>query len=164
MYAYQLAAADQKLPHGVVDSMMISSVETYGEAWDYIDALPDEKICEIGSSLDSNRYPLPTLLHYCQHYGVANVLFTKHGIPPNFFSCESPLLMEPPADVMTSQNAYLTDRRGKRQDLDSKSHKRHAFATCAITKAMNDAALFFKSRHCQKSDANLKKSLSLVSH
>lgn len=164
MYAYQLAAADQKLPHGVVDSMMISSVETYGEAWDYIDALPSEEACQIGSSLDTSRYPLPTLLHYCQHYGVANVLFTKHGIPPNFFSCESPLLKEPAAEAMASENAYLTDRKGKRQDLDSKSHKRHVFATCAITTAMNDAALFFKSRHCKKSDANLEKSISLVSH
>ena len=162
MYAYQLAAADQKLPHGTVDSMMISAVETYGEAWDYIDALPNEEVCRMGTSPNPSRYPLPTLLHYCQHYGVANVIFAKRSIPQNIFSCQSPLFEEPPIDAMSSQNAYVMDIGGKRQDLNNKHHKRHVFASCAIISAMNEAALFFKLHHCDKSETNTEKKLSLV--
>jgi len=162
MYAYQLAAADQKLPHVVVDSMMISSVNTYGEAWDYIDALPSEEACRIGASPNPSRYTLPTLLHYCQQYGIANVLFAKRSIPHNIFSCQSPLLDEPPTDPMSSQNAYFIDSRGKRQDLDIKHQKRHVFASCAITSAMNEAALFFKLHHCDESKAKTEKKISLV--
>jgi hypothetical protein len=156
MYAYQLAAADQKLPHGVVDSMMISHSDTYGEAWDYIDALPDEEVCRIGASPIPYKYPLPTLLHYCQHYGVATVLFSKNRIPENFFSCQSHLLEEPPTDALSPNNAYRMDLNGKKLDLDKKQHKRHVFATCAITSAMNDAAHFFKMHHCNKLEANEK--------
>ncbi|KAL7431266.1 hypothetical protein ACHAXM_003999 [Skeletonema potamos] len=162
MYAYQLAAADQELPHGVVDSMMISAVNTYGEAWDYIDALPNEDVCGIGASPDPIRYPLPTLLHYCQTYGIAKVLFEKRSIPQNVFSCQSPLLKEPPTDPMSSQNSYIMDMRGNRQDLDIKHQKRHVFASCAITSAMNEAALFFKLHHCGKSEANTEKKISLI--
>jgi hypothetical protein len=162
MYAYQLAAADQKLPHGVVDSMMISGVDAYGEAWEYIDALPNEEVCRMGASPNPSAYPLPTLLHYCQYYGVANVVFAKRSIPTNFFTCQSPLLEEPPLDAMSSQYAYIFGRDGKRQDLDSKDHKRHVFSSCAMTSAMNEAALFFKLHHCDNSEANTEKKISLV--
>ena len=155
MYAYQLAAADQKLPHGVVDSMMISVVNGYGEAWDYIDALPNEEVCRMGASPNPSAHPLPTLLHYCQHYGVANVLFSKKvTVPKNILSCQSSLLKEPPSDAMSSQNAYLIGVDGKRRDLDSKEHKRHVFSSCAITSAMNEALQFFKLHHCDKSEAS----------
>ena len=161
MYAYQLAAADQELPHGVVDSMMVSGVEAYGEAWDFIDALPIEDVCRIGSSPDPSANALPTLLHYCQQYGVTNVLFSKRLIPHNVFTCESPLFVEPPTDVMSPENAYVIDR-GTRRDLDEKYHKRHAFSTCTITSAMNEAALFFKRHHCDQSTANMQKTFSLL--
>mmetsp|Transcript_24771 Transcript_24771/g.40166 ORF Transcript_24771/g.40166 Transcript_24771/m.40166 type:complete len:164 (+) Transcript_24771:619-1110(+) len=162
MYAYQLAAADQELPHGVVNSMMISGVGAYGEAWEYIDALPNEEVCRTGAAPNPSVYPLPTLLHYCQQYGVANVLFAKRSIPKNIFTCQSPLLVEPSTDAMSSQNAYITGNDGKRRDLDSKAHKRYVFSTCAITSAMNEALLFFKLHHCDKSEANTEKKLSLV--
>lgn len=164
MYAYQLAAADQKLPHELVTSMMISAVDTYGEAWDYIDALPNEEVCRMGASPNPSKYALPTLLHYCQHYGVANVLFAKRSIPHNIFTCQSPLLEEPSTDAMSSHNAYNIVSRGKRQErqnLGGKHHKRHVFSSCAITSAVNEAALFFKHHHCDKT-ANTEKTLSLT--
>lgn len=162
MYAYQLAAADQKLPHWLVTSMMISGVDAYGEAWDYIDALPNEEVCKMGASPDPSKYPLPTLLHYCQNYGVANVLFAKRSIPENIFTCQSPLLEEPSTDAMSSHNAYNFVSKGKRQDLDGKHHKRNVFSSCAITSAINEAALFFKHHHCDKTEANTEMTLSLV--
>ena len=143
-------------------TMMISGVDAYGEAWDYIDALPNEEVCRMGASPNPSAYPLPTLLHYCQYYGVANVVFAKRSIPTNLFTCQSPLLEEPPIDAMSSQYAYMFGRDGKRQDLDSKDHKRHVFSSCAIISAMNDAALFFKLHHCDKSEANTEKKISLV--
>jgi len=161
MYAYCLAAADLQLPHEVVDSMMISAADAYGEGWDFIDAIPDDDVCTTAVAPAYKKYPLPTVLHYCQTYGVSNVLFSKYKIPENIFTCEKPLLVEPADDAMSGENSFFINEIRKRVDLKPKYHKRHTFATCAMTSAVNEAALFYKMHHC-KAPANKERTITLV--
>ena len=81
MYAYCLAAADVGLPHEVVNTMMISADDAYGEGWDLIDKLPDDQVCISGITPNQSAGPLPTLLHYCQSFGVGDIFFSKYLVP-----------------------------------------------------------------------------------
>ena len=163
MYAYSLAAADQGLPHEVVNSMMISATDAYGEGWDMIDAIPNNDVCNTGITQNQSQYPLPTVLHYCQTYGVEEVLFSKYFMDSDIFTCSKPLLVEPGEDVMSPENAHKPKRGGKgKEELKPKLHKRHAFVTCAITSAINEAALFFKLHHCKESNKIRNLNLALI--
>lgn len=146
--------------------MMISSADGYGEGWDLIDAIPAEELCTTGITADYKTHPLPTVLHYCQHYGVSGVLFTKYMIPQDIFTCQKPLLVEPADDAMSPENAFMLNGAGERISLNPKHHKRNLFATCAMTSAVNEAALFFKLHHCDNSSAqsetNKERSIYLV--
>ena len=186
MYAYCLAAADLQLPHDVVNSMMISCIDCYGEGkymyavvtrhqiflkkfinpfplgWDFVDQIADTQACTAGiypNKLDT--LSLPTTLHYCQSYGVGDVLFSKYSIPTDILTCDKPLLVEPvEKEVMSEQNAYRRERYGnKKIDLNPKQHKRNAFATCAMTSVVNEAALFFKKHHCKS--ANKERTITI---
>ena len=141
---------------------MISSTDGYGEGWDMIDAIPDGEICSSAITPDHKKQPIPTVVHYCQVYGVGDVFFSKYLIPPNIFTCESPLLVEPVDDVMSPDNAYMLKVDGGKNDFNPKMHKRNAFATCALTSALNEAALFFKLHHCDKSESNKERQILLV--
>ena len=185
MYAYCLAAADLQLPHDVVNSMMISCSDCYGEGkstdavvklhrffsrsinsfssgWDFVDQIPDSQVCYAGiypNKLDT--LPLPTTAHYCQSYGVGDVLFSKYSIPTDILTCDKPLLVEPTEEeVMSEQNAHRRERYGnKKIDLNPKQHKRNAFLTCAMTSVVNEAALFFKKHHCKS--ANKERTITI---
>eukprot|EP00804_Cyclotella_cryptica_P030282 CCRYP_019226-RC/>CCRYP_019226-RC protein AED:0.25 eAED:0.25 QI:120/1/1/1/0.76/0.66/18/2265/1695 len=165
MYAYSLAASDVQLPHEVVDSMMISCVDCYGEGWDFIDAIPDGAACTSGIYPNKlNQLTLPKTLHYCQSYGVGNVLFSKYLMPHDIFTCESALLVEPvEEEAMSPANAFVLDRgnKQKRTDLNPKMQKRNVFATCAMTSVVNEAALFFKKHHC-KANATKERKINLL--
>lgn len=165
MYAYCLASADQDLPHEVVNTMMISATDAYGEGWDLIDAIPDDEVCMAGIIPNQSRHPLPTLLHYCQNYGVGDVLFSKYLMPSDIFTCKKPLIIEPsPEKAMSKDFAYKVNYMGKKaQDLNPKMQKRNAFAACAMTSIVNEAALFFKLHHCKESEANRERTLNLNS-
>lgn len=162
MYAYCLAAADTGLPHEVVNSMMISAVDAYGEGWELIDELNNEEVCVSGITPNQSRHPLPTLLHYCQNYGAGDVLFTKYLIPDDIFTCQKPLLIEPSVDAMSPDKAYKLKLGGQKEMLNPKLHKRHVFATCAMTSIVNEASLFFKLHHCSNTDANRERTLDLL--
>mmetsp|Transcript_26265 Transcript_26265/g.54865 ORF Transcript_26265/g.54865 Transcript_26265/m.54865 type:complete len:344 (+) Transcript_26265:48-1079(+) len=162
MYAYCLAAADMGLPHEVVDSMMLSSDDAYGEGWDMIDNIPDSEVCSSGITPHQSLHPLPTVLHYCQNYGVGDVLFSKYLIPSDIFTCQKPLLIEPGDDVMSPDNAYKPKLGGQKLELKPNMHKRNAFVTCAITSIVNEASLFFKLHNCDEAEANKERTLNLL--
>lgn len=163
MYAYQLAAADQGLPHEVVNSMMISADDAYGEAWDLIDAIEDDKVCTAGVLPNAYKDPLPTLLHYCQSYGVGDVLFSKYLVPSSIFTCDSPLLIEPGEDAMSPENAHRPKPgRGNKDELTPKLHKRNVFTACAMTSVVNEASLLFKLHHCNGKKVNKERTLNLL--
>lgn len=185
MYAYQLAASDVQLPHEVVNTMMVSGVDAYGEGegpisfrvlrplltahsrvsplagWALIDKIPDEDVCDSWIKQKGKGHVLPTFLHFCQSYGIQDVFFSKYMIPQDIFSCSKPLMLEPTANVMAKESAYKLNTGRRRENLEAKFQKRHAFVTCAMTSAINEASLFFKKHHCG-GDANIKQGLDLL--
>ena len=162
MYAYCLAAADRGLPHEIVNSMMISSVDGYGEGWNMIDAIPDDEACLSGIMPNQSRHALPTILHYCQMYGAGDVVFYKYLLDNDIFTCSKSLLVEPGKDAMSLNKAYKKNIRGDKENLDPKLHKRNVFATCAMTSIVNEASLFFKLHHCKSEISNEERSLYLL--
>ena len=92
MYAYSLAGAHEALPHFSVMHHMISNTEVSDEGWVWVDAFRDD-VCQppvISSIKDpqtgiprSEFYPnknLPTLMHYCQFFRIAELGFQKRRI------------------------------------------------------------------------------------
>lgn len=169
MYAFSVASAHLELPHQLVASLMVSNTGVdRGEGWALIDALPaDENICNFAMNkmVETTIYSrtLPSVLHFCQRYGVGDrAFFAKKKLPHDFFSCESPLIEEPPMDIGSGKYLYR-----KPPFLDTTVsysatvEKREAFAICAMTGFLNQAALFFKQKHCDGSKTNVKKEINL---
>jgi hypothetical protein len=106
MYAYSMAAAHEELPHLQLDHYMVSNVESGGEGWDWIDAL--ENVCvppnEEGIFYDGQ--PLPLVIHFCQTYRAGDLSYSKRQIPKDIFSCESPLLVDPPRNLADADYFY----------------------------------------------------------
>jgi len=137
MYAYCIAAAHLQLPHTLIDSLMISSAGIGGEGWKFISDIPESETCSFASSPDHSIRPIPSLIHYCQRYVVDTRYFWgKRKVPHGIFTCDHPLLEEPPMDLGQGVSHTEKDRM-------------NAFMVCALTKFTNDAMLFFKDHHCE---------------
>jgi peptidyl serine alpha-galactosyltransferase len=156
MYSYCLGAAHQNLPHQTASSFMISDIRVgQGEGWSYIDKMPDHQVCD-----DFDVEDVPNVLHYCQRYGMGNYFFGKRKLPKDFLSCSSPLLAEPPKDVLQQYN-YANFPGNNRKDRTPRFAKRNAFMVCYMIKALNGAAAHYKEQHCNSETANLQKTLFL---
>ncbi len=145
MYAYSLAAADVGLPHEVVNSMMVSEIDTYGEGWNLIDTIPQNKICLAGITPNRVQDHLPSVFHYCQSYKAGGVSFYKYLMDNDIFKCQKPFLVEPGGDAMSPEKGRPPDSVGGKELL---LRKRNVFATCLMTSTVNEALLFFKMHHC----------------
>ena len=102
MYAYAIAAAHERLPHTAMKHFMVSNPTMHDEAWALVDAL-DDHVCDppLRGVFYPDR-PMPTFVHYCQIYATGDFDFYKALMPENFFSCESPLLEDTPANLSLS--------------------------------------------------------------
>jgi peptidyl serine alpha-galactosyltransferase len=159
MFAYCLGAAHQQLPHQTAQSFMISDIGAgKGEGWDYIDKIPDDEICD-----NFNIDDVPNVLHYCQRYGMGNYFFGKRKLPKNFLSCESPLLMEPPKNVL-QKYTFANFPPNNRKEWTPINAKRNAFAVCYMIKVLNEAATHYKNHHCQGNTATNYQKTLLLSH
>ena len=154
MYAYCIAAAHLRLPHMLVDSLMISSIGVGGEGWKFIREIPATDVCDIALSNNSDHpvhtVVLPSVIHYCQRYGVDKYFWGKRKMDHDIFSCEHPHLLEPPSDLGSGKYSSVSP---KGNTVDSKLS---AFMVCALTKATNDAMVYFKTGHCD-GGGNMKK-------
>jgi hypothetical protein len=137
-------------------------VTAYGEGWSMIDAIPDDEVCMTGIVPNQSRHTLPPILHYCQNYGVGEVIFSKYLVDEDIFTCSKPLLVEPGVDAMSPDQAYKKVIGPGTEKLDPKLHKRHVFATCALTSIMNEASLFYKLHHCDVASSNKENTLYLL--
>jgi peptidyl serine alpha-galactosyltransferase len=156
MFAYCLGAAHQKLPHQTARSFMISDISAgKGEGWTYIDKMPDDEVCN-----DFDVENVPNVLHYCQRYGMGNYFFGKRKLPKDFLSCQSPLLAEPPKDILSKYN-YANFPANHRKEWTPLDAKRNAFTICYMIKVLNEAATHFKNQHCDTDVANYQKTLLL---
>ena len=72
MYAMVIAVADLGIRPSVVDSLMVSNVDAGGEGWAWVDGLPMDRGCD-PATLADGAAPLPTFLHYCQSYEIAQL-------------------------------------------------------------------------------------------
>jgi hypothetical protein len=149
MFAYCIAAAHLKLPHKLVKSLMISD---YGcppsEGWSFIDRLTSEKVCSVASNPNHENDPIPNVIHYCQTYTVGEWSFSKRSMKNDFFSCESPLLEDPPANL--GEATFILSREGTKLEFEEKHSKREAFMICGIISLLNGAANFFKATSCSE--------------
>lgn len=168
MYAFSIASAHLELPHQLVGSLMISDASIDdGEGWKFIDDLPAMDICDFAmNGMDTNsQHTMPSVLHFCQRYGVGDKnFFAKKKVPTDFFSCESPLLEEPAMDIGSGKYLYrkppFLETTVK---FSATIEKREAFVICRMTGFLNEAALFYKSKHCNGSEdkINIKKEINL---
>jgi len=156
MYAFCIAAAHLELPHQLATSLMVSYLpngsDDSGEGWKLVDGVDDSELCLSTPTPPSSlrSVPLPSVLHFCQVMKLGKWAFGKRRVPHDVFSCDAPLAKEPPSDLATRYD-YTIDGDGKHQKLPSVyAVKRSAFMVCTLTRALNEAALFYQEHNCAK--------------
>ena len=157
MFAYCLAAAHLELSHQTAASFMVSSVNVgpSGEGWDYVDKIPNEDICQPEKTPEE---ALPNVVHFCQRYGWGPYFFGKRRLPHSFLTCDSPLLAEPPATLLTEYTE--AEFPGNIKQFSAVEAKRNVFMACYMIDVVNEAAAYYKSHHCN-STANQERTLIL---
>jgi hypothetical protein len=77
MYGFILATVQLELRMTLIRSIVVSGnpprAAADREGWPYIDALPDDQVCQPISLRESNNNKLPIILHYCQEYNLGKV-------------------------------------------------------------------------------------------
>lgn len=146
--AYCIAAAHLQLPHTLIDSLMVSSAGVGGEGWKFIDAIPSDQVCTFASHPDHSKYPLPSVIHFCQRYPVDKYFWGKRKVPHEIFTCEAPLLIEPPMDVGSGKYLKVVESATKEKAISADREKMDGFMLCALTAATNEAMTYFKDKHC----------------
>jgi peptidyl serine alpha-galactosyltransferase len=158
MFAFCIAAAHLKLPHMLIDSMMISNTGAGGEGWPMVDAMETEGLCEFAKHPDHSKQAVPSVIHFCQRYTLGPWFFSKRKMATDFFECDSPLMEEPP-DNLVEETDFAIPFGGNRKELSPVMAKREGFTVCAIIAALNEASLFYKEHHCD--NGNMEKTLNL---
>ena len=163
MFAYVIAAADLGLKHQVMKSFMISNPAIQEENWSFLHNISIDRSCAVGNDpelLEGNGINMiPNVFHFCQKYGLGEWLWSKGRLPSSFFTCDSPLLAEPPLDVAVKYNYFDPPKQkviefvpGSFLNFTSPTgqdrRKREAFALCSIIHHMNDASTFYKKKFC----------------
>lgn len=159
MFAYCLAAAHTKLPHTLVDSLMVSCAGCT-EGWALLDNIPSDEVCEFPGSMKTGDH-VPHVIHFCQRYMAGEWFFGKRKLPKDFFTCEHPLLATPPKNLASIDYKVLPSKKEK-VVIGTRAAKQEAFMICGLTVFLNDAAEFFKENHCSGvTGTRLDKSLNL---
>ena len=161
MFAFSQAAISAKLPHQLINSLMISDTHTGdGEGWALIDKMPSSDVCKIAREVNHKEYALPYVVHLCQRYAVGkDWFFGKRRIPHDVFECPSPLFEEPPDDLATAYDYKWPPNAKEKTALTPVMAQREAFMVCHLTATINEAAEYYKRSACGKGkSANLKRS------
>ena len=149
MYAYSVAAWILNRPHQLVNSFMVSNVDSSGEAWPWIDGWENEDqtaVCDVNTTL-----PLPHVLHFCQRYHQGPWFFSKYNLPTDFVSCHHPLLKVPTGsdDLLHHSTSRLIDGQPVLH-IPLLHRKRHSFMLCHLLQRMNQVARYYKDHHCPR--------------
>lgn len=81
--------------------LKVSNVDSFGEGWKWVDEL--DNVCEPPKDgIFHPGKPLPTVVHFCQGYRVGEYGFGKRGLRKDIFTCEAPMMADPPADLAES--------------------------------------------------------------
>ena len=155
MYGYCIATAHLKLSHTMLKSIVVSTTKTRREGWSFIDALPDDQVCN--PPLDAD---LPFVLHYCKRYWLGSFFFSKYRLRKDYLSCEAPLLTMPTNDIELLDLDYYVPippangqpkpaNESEKQPLpDRKQRKRELFMLCGLISKINEAVVYYKQNHC----------------
>lgn len=154
MYGLIIAAVHLNLPHTLVQSIVVSEIDTEDrEGWKFVDALADEEVCNVKSW--SNNPRMPIVLHYCGRYGLGKFFFSKYRLKKKYLSCETPLLTMPPPNAHQILNYWARPPpdRGQSHEMTVKhitkgKAKREAFMLCGLIHSINEAARYYKTNHC----------------
>ena len=57
--------------------------------------------------------PLPIVVHYCQSFISGEFGFEKRAVPHDLFSCESPMLMDPPDGL--AKKVYMVKKKNMKK-------------------------------------------------
>lgn len=163
MYAYNFATLYLGLRHTIAFSFMTSDPTAGGEGWPLIDKVDDSNICK---NFPANE--TPHALHYCQRYAIGSskhdewYFIGKKRLPKSFVSCESPLLQVPPENLGSFEKYKEYKHPGANASGEYKwrQAKRESFMVCAMIRALNEAAKFYKDQHCHDGSGNYKHSLT----
>lgn len=148
MFGYNLAAAHLDLRHTIAFSFMVSDVWAGGEGWDLINKVDNKDICD--------NFPTelnPHAIHYCHNYNIGKWFIGKYRLRKDFISCEAPLLTMPPADVALKYKRAINPQ-GEIKEFKPQQLREEAFMVCAMIRALNAAAVYYKDHHCDKATAN----------
>lgn len=153
-YGLIIAAVHLNLPHTLVKSIVVSEIDTDDrEGWAFVDALPDEDVCNVDKW--SNNPRMPIILHYCGRYALGKFFFSKYRLKKHYISCEAPLLTMPPphAHQILRFWARPPPDRGQTHEMTvknvtAKKAKREAFMLCGLIHSVNEAARYYKTNHC----------------
>jgi peptidyl serine alpha-galactosyltransferase len=157
MYAYSMAAAHEKLPHLRMDHFMVSNTNAGGEGWPWVDVLDDACMPPDENGIYYPGQPLPTVVHFCQNYRVGDLQFAKRKMSKTAFSCDHPMLVEPPKDLGHVRYRYKDQ---KKEELSVKQVKRNAYVLCVAYRSINAALKDYKERMCGSNVTNFSKTLS----
>jgi len=154
MYAYSMAAAHEKLPHITLRHYMISNTDADDEGWDWIDKLTHDDVCQ--TSENGNYLPnkiLPTFVHYCQWFRMADIGFQKRRITKlKPFTCSGPMMLDLPKNLSTFN--YVIKGDNSRHKISVIQAKRNTFTLCKIHDAINSAVEDYKQRSCENGNSN----------
>jgi len=163
MYAYCIAAAHLKLPHQLIDSLMISNPGNGGEGWPLVDIIPPSETCSFAQGPDHTKYSLPSVIHLCQRYSIGEEwFFGKRKIPTDIYECETPLFEEPPGNVATLYDFKKPPNAKARTQLSPKVANQQAFMVCFLTSLLNEAATFYKKSACSVESVNFQRSRTVA--
>jgi peptidyl serine alpha-galactosyltransferase len=189
MFAYSLAAAHLQLHHQTAQSFMVTDYEDdrHEEGWNDIDTIPKSDLCTSHrivrqEHIINNKHPIdqpmhrantngPWVFHYCQRYSIGPYFFGKYRMARSiykgsFLNCDSPLFVEPPTNVYELYN-YSTVPDGGKHTKDivfrkDNFRRRAAFTMCYIIPFLNDAATYYKQKHCTGQVSNYSKIVRLA--
>lgn len=163
MFAFCIAAAHLEMPFQLINSLMISDVQSsQAEGWPLIDKIPADNVCSVargilnrqsGPQTTDEEFFLPNVVHLCQRYSLGeDWFFGKRAVPSDIYECTAPLFDEPPDNVAVSFD-YKYPPNGKKEKLSPKEVTRNAFMICYLSRLVNEAATFYKKAiGCESSE------------
>lgn len=149
MYAYSLAAAHYDLKHQSLDHFMISVPVTSGEAWPFFNRLAAQN--KLGRCSSPNEYfgrELSPFLHIAHRYDseLTSFMFHKGHVAPNIFSCDLPILVMPPEDLI--------------QTAPGLKQQQAMYMLCNAYVLINQALVDWKAKFC-RGGGNLSQGIKL---
>lgn len=164
MFAFCIAAAHLGLKHQTIDSLMVSNPSMDGgEGWPLVDKIPAAEMCDFAKHPQHEKYAVPSVVHLCQRYAVGDQwFFGKRRVPHDIYSCEYPLLIEPPSNLALLYDFKKAPNQKEPKALSKVKVARETFMVCFLTSLINDAASFYKQASCPEGTANLDKTLKMT--